>query len=100
MGQGPLRLEGEDLVLLLKVQPGAMRTDFAGRHGDAIKLRLAAPPVDGRANRELIRFLAAVCAVAPSAVELLAGESARHKRVRIRAPKRLPPGLSALLPVA
>ena len=92
-----MRREGDDLLLVLHVQPGAVQTAFAGCHGEALKLRLAAPPVGGRANRELCRFLAAACAVAPSAVELLAGEGSRAKRVRIRAPRQLQPALAALL---
>jgi len=45
-------------ALLIHVQPNARRTEVAGRHGDAIKIKVAAPPVNGAANAELIRFLA------------------------------------------
>ena len=44
--------------LIVHVQPRAKRSEVVGRHGDAIKVRLAAPPVDGAANEELVRFLA------------------------------------------
>jgi len=71
------------LVLSLHVQPGAKKTEFAGPHGEAMKLRLAAPPVDGKANAALTVFLAAFCGVGRSAVSLVSGETSRAKRVRI-----------------
>ena len=78
------------LVLSLHVQPGAKRTEVAGTHGDALKIRLAAPPVDGKANAELLRFLADAFGVPRHAVALLRGESSRQKTVRIEAPARRP----------
>jgi len=71
------------IVLTLHVQPGAKRTEFVGLHGEAMKLRLAAPPVDGKANAALCVFLAGFCAVPRSAVILISGETSRAKRVRI-----------------
>lgn len=70
-------------VLALHIQPGAKKTGIAGLHGDALKIRLAAPPVDGKANAALIEFLAKTCGVPRSAVELVSGETSRSKRVRI-----------------
>jgi hypothetical protein len=58
-------------------------TGVAGRHGDALKIRLAAPPVDGAANDELIRFLAERLSVPRSAVTIAAGHTSRRKTVRI-----------------
>ena len=78
-----LRQEGSDLILALHIQPNARRTEFAGRHGEAMKLRLAAPPVDGKANAALVAFLADFCGVAKSAVVLVSGETSRAKRVRV-----------------
>ena len=80
---GWLRTDGDGAILTLHIQPGARTTGFAGRHGEAMKLRLAAPPVDGKANKALLAFLADYCAVPKSAVELLSGQSSRAKRVRI-----------------
>ncbi|HRH74722.1 DUF167 family protein [Zoogloea sp.] len=71
------------VVLMLHIQPGARKTEVAGLHGDALKIRLAAPPVDGKANAALLAFLAKVCGVPKSAVSLLSGETSRSKRVRI-----------------
>lgn len=75
--------DGDGVILRLHVQPGARRTEAAGTHGDALKIRLAAPPVDGKANACLIGFLADSFGVAKSAVELLSGAGARAKRVRV-----------------
>ncbi len=69
--------------LTLHVQPRAARTECAGRHGDAIKVRLAAPPVDGAANDALLRFLADRLGVGRSAVTLRAGSSSRRKVIEV-----------------
>lgn len=74
---------GEAVLLSLHIQPGARKTALAGLHGDALKIRLAAPPVDGKANECLIDFLATTLAVAKSRIELVSGASSRSKRVRV-----------------
>lgn len=74
--------EGE-LVLRLHVQPGAGRTAVAGRHGDALKVRVAAPPEGGRANEACLALVAEVLGVKRDAVELTSGPSSRTKRVRV-----------------
>jgi len=71
------------VMLTLHIQPGAKKTEIVGIHGEALKIRLAAPPVDGKANAALIAYLARVCGVSRSDVALVSGESARAKRVRI-----------------
>jgi len=71
------------VMLTLHIQPGAKKTEIVGLHGEALKIRLAAPPVDGKANSALIAYLAKVCGVSRSDVVLVSGESARAKRVRI-----------------
>jgi len=71
------------LILELHVQPGASRTGFAGRHGERIKLRLAARAVDGKANAELVEFLAAHFGVPRRNVTIVAGLKSRQKRVVI-----------------
>lgn len=73
-----------DVLLLLHVQPGAKRSGVAGTHGGALKIRLAAPPVDGKANACLIGFLADTLGVPRAQVELVSGEASRQKRVRVR----------------
>jgi uncharacterized protein (TIGR00251 family) len=69
--------------LLVQVQPRASRTEVVGRHGDAIKIRVAAPPVDGAANAELVRFLARRLGVPRGQVRLAAGTAGRRKRFEI-----------------
>ena len=70
----------------LWVQPGASRTEPAGIHDGALKLRLAARPIEGQANDALVRWLAERCDCARSAVTLTAGQSGRRKRVSIDTP--------------
>jgi uncharacterized protein (TIGR00251 family) len=67
----------------VRVQPRASRTEVAGTHGDAIKIRLAAPPVEGAANAELVAFLAKQLGVSRSAVRIVKGERGRDKVVEI-----------------
>ena len=69
--------------LVLHVQPRASATEIAGRHGDAVKVRLAAPPVDGAANEELVRFLAERLGVSRRAIHLAAGRTGRRKIVDV-----------------
>jgi uncharacterized protein (TIGR00251 family) len=74
----------EDHVLVdVHVQPRAGRTAVVGRHGDALKLRVAAPPADGRANDATCALLAATFGVARSAVSLVSGATSRTKRIRV-----------------
>lgn len=73
-----------DVVLRLHVQPGAGRTAVAGRHGDALKLKVAAPPTAGRANDAVVAFVAELLGVGKDAVELTHGESSRTKRVKVK----------------
>ena len=94
------RWDGDDLILDCHLQPKASCDEFAGLHGERLKIRLSAPPVDGKANAHLLAFLGSAFGVAKSQVELVSGELNRHKRVRINQPKRLPdlPGLTARSP--
>lgn len=84
------RWEGQDLLLSLRVQPRASADTIGEVSGDSLKIRLTAPPVEGRANAHLRRFLAKLFAVPQSRIELISGEQARLKRVRIQTPGRLP----------
>ncbi len=72
------------ITLTLHIQPGAKKTEFAGLHGDALKIRLAAPPVDGKANEALVRFVAETLGLARSAVELKSGQTSRRKVLEVR----------------
>lgn len=70
--------------LQLRVQPRASRSEVVGLHGDAIRVRLAAPPVDGAANEALIALLADVLGVAKSAVRIRTGLTGRGKSVEVQ----------------
>ncbi len=69
--------------LRLRVQPSASRSEVAGRHGEAIRVRLASPPVDGKANEALIELLSDLFAVPKRAVSLKAGAGGRSKVVEV-----------------
>ncbi len=77
------RAEGAAIILTLHVQPGAKHSVVSGLHGDALKIRLAAPPIEGRANEALLRFIAELFGVPVRNVELLRGAQSRHKMVKI-----------------
>lgn len=73
------------VILTLHIQPGAKKTEIAGLYGDALKIRLAAPPVDGKANEALIHFLAKTLDIARSAICLKSGQTSRRKVLEIQA---------------
>jgi uncharacterized protein (TIGR00251 family) len=76
--------EGKDgCTFRVRVQPRSRRDEIAGLHGDALKIRLTAAPVEGKANQALQKFLARRLGVSPSAVEILAGHTSRQKQVRV-----------------
>ena len=81
-----LNWKGDRAVLVLHIQPGARATEVAGEHGDALKIRLAAPPVDGKANAALQEFIARRLGLGKSAVRLVSGQASRRKVVEITAP--------------
>ena len=83
MERRPIRDSKDGAVLTVHVQPKAGRTVCVGVHGEALKIRIAAPPVGGAANRELLRFLADQLSLPVAAVHIESGESSRHKRVRL-----------------
>lgn len=78
-----LRQSDDGFTLDVHAVPGARRSEAAGTHGGALRIRLAAPPVDGKANTELIRFLAEVLGIPRSNVTIEAGHRGRRKRVRV-----------------
>lgn len=79
------------LILHCHVQPGAKRSELMGVHGERLKVRLSAPPVDGKANAQLIRFLCHVFAVGKADVAIRRGQTSRQKSVAIVNPGSLPP---------
>lgn len=84
------RWDGKDLILNLLVQTRASKNELVAPHGNAYKLRITTPPVDGRANEQILRFLATTFGVNYSNVQLITGINSRHKSVRIHSPTLLP----------
>jgi len=66
------------------VVPGASANRVSGMHGDALKIKIAAPPQDGRANRECERFIAEILGLKKSQVQIVSGETSRHKKILVR----------------
>jgi len=87
------RRNGDLLTLTLHIQPGAKRTEMAGLHGEALKIRLAAPPIEGRANDALLKFIANIFGVPLRQVELKQGGQSRHKVVAVTGSKVEPESL-------
>ena len=71
------------VTIKLRVQPRASRTEIIGEHAGAIKLRVAAPPVDGKANEECRCFLAKLLKVGATSIEIISGDSSRDKVIRV-----------------
>ena len=78
-----LQASKEGAVLSVHVQPGAGRTEIVGRHGDALKIRVAAPPTGGRANEAVVELVAKEFHLDAAKVEITAGAASRQKRVRL-----------------
>lgn len=84
------RFDGNRTILTLYVQPGAKRTEIAGLHDGALKIRVASPPVEGQANAKLLEFLKKAFDVPSSQVILKQGSSGRRKVVEILDARRAP----------
>ncbi len=69
--------------LALKINAGAKRTQFVGHHGDAWKLRVAAPPVDGKANAAILKFIAQIAGVRASGITIISGQTSSTKLLEI-----------------
>ena len=82
--------QNNDLYLRVRVQPKASKDEFAEQLGDAIKIRITAPPVDDKANKHLITFLAKAFGIAKSNIEIVSGKTGRTKQLKIASPKNLP----------
>ena len=80
----PFRITDDGIAVEVHVQPRAGWRGLTGRHGEAVRIRVTAPPAEGRANDETARVLADALDVAPGAVTLLQGVRSRHKRFAVR----------------
>jgi uncharacterized protein (TIGR00251 family) len=84
------RWEGDALLLSLRVQPRSKQDQFVEPHGDHYKARITAPPVEGKANEHLIKFLAKSFGVKRSQVSMQTGQTSRNKLFRIESPTKFP----------
>ncbi len=92
--------QNDDLILFVKIQPKASKDELGEvikneTQSDQIKIRITAPPVDGKANKYLIAYLSKVFKVAKSHISLLSGDTGRNKKLQIREPKQLPTMIKA-----
>ncbi|MBU0677310.1 MAG: YggU family protein [Verrucomicrobia bacterium] len=74
----------EGVIISLRVIPRASKNEVQGVHGDALKIRLQAPPLEGKANKALVKFLSRELDMSSAAIEILSGETGRNKRVLVR----------------
>ncbi|MGF1763152.1 DUF167 family protein YggU [Aliivibrio kagoshimensis] len=82
--------ECDDLILKLYIQPKASRDQIVGLHGDELKVAITAPPIDGKANSHLTKFLAKQFKIAKGKIVIEKGELGRHKQVRVQKPEQIP----------
>jgi len=81
---------GDELVLCCRVQPKASKDSFGEPLGNSVRIYISAPPIDGKANRHLIKFLSRQFKTPQSNIRIESGANGRNKRVRISMPRRLP----------
>ena len=79
----PVQASGDGVTLVVRVLPRASRNQVAGEEQGAIKIKLTAPPVEGAANAALLAFVAEWLGVRKSAVSIVSGDRARHKRLHV-----------------
>ena len=85
-GSGSLKIteSGQGITFRIKVQPGAARNEITGQMDGILKLRVSAPPVDGKANAACVRFLAGLLVVRATSIDIKSGASARTKTITVR----------------
>ena len=93
----PASKQQDDLLLNLYIQPKASRDQIVGLHGEELKIAITAPPVDGKANAHLIKYLSKAFKVPKGDIVILKGQLGRHKQVKILSPRLIPEIINALL---
>lgn len=93
----PASKQQDDLLLNLYIQPKASRDQLVGVHGHELKIAITAPPVDGKANAHLIKYLSKAFKVPKGDIVILKGQLGRHKQVKILSPRLIPEIINALL---
>ena len=90
-------LQQSDLLLNLYIQPKASRDQIVGLHGNELKVAITAPPIDGKANAHLSKYLAKAFKVPKSNIHIVKGELGRHKQIRVIDPKLIPSVITELM---
>jgi len=93
----PVSKQQDDLLLNLYIQPKASRDQIVGVHGEELKIAITAPPVDGKANAHLTKYLSKAFKVPKGDIVILKGQLGRHKQIKILSPRLIPEIISALL---
>ncbi|RTR39114.1 YggU family protein [Shewanella canadensis] len=93
----PVSKQQDDLLLNLYIQPKASRDQIVGVHGEELKIAITAPPVDGKANAHLIKYLSKAFKVPKGDIMILKGQLGRHKQIKILSPRLIPQIINALL---
>lgn len=86
----PFQWKGEVLLIQCHLQPQSSCDEIVGIHNDKLKIKITAPPVDGKANVHLIKYIAKVFGVAKRKINIVSGETSRHKILSIESPTKLP----------
>jgi uncharacterized protein (TIGR00251 family) len=82
----PIREDDGGVIFKVFVQPRSRKNEIKGLHGDALKIKITAPPVDGAANAMCINYLAKCLKTSKSSIEIVSGHAGRNKQVRVRYP--------------
>ncbi|MFT5236376.1 MAG: hypothetical protein ACI8SK_001645 [Shewanella sp.] len=93
----PVIKQQGDLLLNLYIQPKASRDQIVGVHGEELKIAITAPPIDGKANAHLTKFLSKTFKVPKGDIKILKGELGRHKQVKVISPRIIPENINSLL---
>jgi len=77
------KITGNDIIIKFKIVPGSSKNKIIGAYNDALKITIAAPPVEGKANKKCIAYLAKYFNVAKSKIEIISGKTSKNKLIRI-----------------
>ena len=78
-----LKIAGNDIVIKVKIVPGSSKNKIVGVYNNALKIAITAPPVDGKANKKCIAYLAKYFDVAKSKIEIISGQTSKNKLIKI-----------------
>lgn len=76
-------IRGNDIIIKVKIVPGSSKNKIIGVYNDALKISIAAPPVEGKANKKCIAYLAKYFDVAKSKIEIISGQTSKNKLIKI-----------------